>query len=96
MTPCMCTVLTASIDDPPKSEPMKNLNIELGLSLMGSILVTHEAIGLIPRTSRKTENLEIEPGMVIHSCIISTWEAEAPDLSECKASLVYIVRPRST
>ena len=50
---------------------MKNLEIELEVSFMGRVLVTHEALGLIPRMSRKKENLEIELGMVIHSCNVS-------------------------
>jgi hypothetical protein len=73
---------------------MKNLEIELEVSFMGRVLVTHEALGLIPRMSRKKENLEIELGMVIHSCNVSNCEAEAPDLCEFKASLVYTARPR--
>lgn len=58
------------------------------------MLVAHKALGLIPRTSRKMEDLEIEPGRVVHSCNLSTREAEALDLCELKASLVYIARPR--
>lgn len=75
---------------------MKNLEIELEVSFMGRVLVTHEALGLIPRMSRKKENLEIELGMVIHSCNVSNCEAEAPDLCEFKASLVYKVSFRTT
>lgn len=38
MTAFMCTVWTASTDDPIKVTVMKNLEIELKLSLLGSVL----------------------------------------------------------
>lgn len=87
-------VLTASIDYPLKSDCHKESRSRSGLSFLGSMLVAHEALGLTPRTSRKMEDLEIEPGRVVHSCNLSTREAEALVLCELKASLVYIARPR--
>lgn len=88
-------VLTASIDYPLKSDCHKESRSRASLSFLGSMLVAHEALGLIPRTSRKMEDLGIEPGMVVHSCNPSTRETEAPDLCELKASLVYTVSFRT-
>lgn len=41
MTAFMCTVWTASTDDPIKVTVIKNLEIELKLSLLGSVLAIH-------------------------------------------------------
>lgn len=38
MTACMCTVWTASTDAPIKATAMKNLEIKLRLSVLGSVL----------------------------------------------------------
>lgn len=96
MTAFMCTVWTASTDDPIKMTVMKNLEIELKLSLLGSVL----AICMSPwfqcseLPGKQRENIEIETGMVVHSCNLNTREAEVPDLYEFKASLLHIARLR--